>query len=1153
MQTLKHYIQVLIVPVLLAISSHSLSQGSDISFQRITINEGLSLSSVYQIFQDSHGFMWFATEDGLNKYDGQNFVIYNHTPGRNNTLSHRWIEHILEDRNGQLWLGSRRGVSVLDPSTDRIYSFVHDPDDRNSISGDTTLCMYLSEDYLWVGTTTGLSRIDIETFDIERMEFMCGSMEQSVLTIYSDKEDRTWVGTNHGLYVSYEDKNRLECVLTKMPDNSEPVVRSVHVSADTLWVGTQDGLLKYILEGRNSIVFKYPVIQYLNNTSIETLFEDSRGGLWIITSNTLLKLENGDFRELVHTDLRSPSLAVNPKKPIREDSNGIIWFGTFGDGLYELSGNGKILNHFLYDAAVSSSLSDNTITCIYEDRGSGLWFGTFGAGINLFDPGSNLIKTLRHNAFNPESLSSSFVWSIQEDSHGKVWIGTNTTGINVYDPVNEHYTHIVHDPDNPASLPEGAIREIFMSSDGTIWVGTDGGGLSKFDPKNKTFQTFISDINDPNSISNNSVRTIYEDSTGTLWIGTRNGLNKFDPGTGIFTRYMNDPNDRRSISNNFVYSSIYMDKRGTLWVGTYGGGLNMMDPGTGKFSSFRFDPDDPYSISDDIVFSIYEDEKGYFWIGTNSGLNLFNPSTGKFKRYGIESGLPNEVIYGIVSDHNNRLWLSTNKGISRLDLTEFRFKNFDVKDGLQSNEFNGGAFHRGQSGLIYAGGVYGLSIIDPDKMIPVKNTAELIVSRLEILGKEVRVFREGITPDSTVEDGTLVEMVENFYLPQHIPYLKEVRLSYKQRFFSIEFTALNHHQPEKLSYLYRMVNLEEYWNNAGARNYVMYANMKPGTYIFEADAVNADGSHTASPARLKIIIQPPFWLSYWFMLIMAFILSLVVIFIYRYLLNQRTNKLLKDQYEQIRRANRQLRISEANLQELNATKDKFFSIISHDLKNPFASVMSISELLATNYETAESDEIKYGINKINDTNKHIYELLENLLTWSKSQRGNIEFSPVEFRLEKIIETNINLLKLAAEKKDIKISLTCPDSLVVYGDREMISTVFRNLLNNAVKFTLPGKQIRISTSKEDHSVFVHIEDDGIGISEEDQKRLFHIEDKFKRDGTSGEKGTGLGLIICKEFVEKNGGMIKVSSEVRKGSTFSFSIPVANGQAKDSIHP
>lgn len=1139
MTTLNDYTRYLLVGIMM-LTATVLHAQQGINFRRITINDGLSLSSIYYIYQDSKGFMWFATEDGLNKYDGTSFTIYNHTPGDPNSLSYKWIEKIVEDRQGNLWLSTRQGLSYLNPSNDKVLRFFQNGPGEHRVSNDTILNIHRDREYIWVGTMNGLDRFHTGTLQRTVIDLDCDPEHQEVFSIKTDHFGRTWVGTNGGLHVVPEGSDQAQCITSGESEVDPLEARSIFLEKDTVWVGSRQSLMKFTLEGTRNVKIRYPVIRVESESPIENIYRDSNKHMWVTTSNGLYVYGSRKLKKMIPTSGNSPSLAMLPKKPLLEDSEGAIWMGTFGQGVYRIIPGSEVY-HYTFDPANPSSLSDNTVNCIYEDRAGGVWMGTFGSGISVYDPHSNIIKTLKNNPYDPNGLTSSFVWSILEAKDQNVWIGTNNAGINIYNPATKQVRILEHDPEDPASLPEGSVREIFQDRSGTIWVGTDGGGLSKYNRETSSFRHFRNEPGQSSSISSNSVRTIFEDSTGILWIGTPNGLNRFDPRTEKFRNYIHDADDKSSLSNNFVYSAIYMDKRGYLWIGTYGGGLNRLNTKTGQFTSYQFELNNPSSISDDIIFAIYEDEKGYFWIGTNSGLNLFNPSTGKFKRYGTEAGLPNDVIYGIMPDHENRLWITTNKGISRLDLTEFRFKNFDVNDGLQSNEFNGGAYHRGKSGKLYAGGVYGLNIIEPEKIKPVDNHAELIINRLEILGKEVRVLREGMIADSSVHKSGLIESAENYYLPRHVAYLDEIRLNYRQRFFSIEFAALNHHLPEKLNYRYRMRELEDHWNLAGNRNYVTYANMKPGTYVFEADAGNSDGFLSSQPAQLKIIITPPFWRSYWFMLLMAMVVLAFIVFIYRFLLNQRMNNLLKSQYEQIKIANEKLQQSENNLKDLNATKDKFFSIISHDLKNPFTSVLSISELMTKEFESTETSELKYGISKIHETNRHIYELLENLLTWSKTQRENLAIERVNFNLSKIIETNLNVLRLSADKKDIRIETNVPDDICAYADREMISTVFRNLANNSIKFTLAGKSIRISAEAHNSMIIVKVEDEGVGIPSEDLKRLFRIEEKFKREGTGGEKGTGLGLIICHEFVERNGGKISVESTPGEGSIFTFTVP------------
>jgi signal transduction histidine kinase len=467
-----------------------------------------------------------------------------------------------------------------------------------------------------------------------------------------------------------------------------------------------------------------------------------------------------------------------------------------------------------------------------------------------------------------------------------------------------------------------------------------------------------------------------------------------------------------------------------------------------------------------------------------------------------------------------------------------------MNDGLQSNEFNGGAFHRGRDGKLYFGGVYGLNVIDPSIMAPVRNVTEVTITQLEVLGKEVKIAGVDLEEQFLEHPGRIVEFEGDYYCSENVTYLEEIVLDYSHRFFSIEFSALNNLQAGKLNYSYIMENLETEWNNAGPRNYVSYANMKAGSYLLKVVAENADGFRNDPPLQLSIIVTPPFWQSWWFILLEIIVATAIAVMIYVYLVKSRTNRLLKYQNQQISKANQALRESEKNLMELNATKDKFFSIISHDLKNPFSSLLSISELMVDSFDDADRDDHRAGFRKIHNSVKHLLDLLENLLTWSRSQRGRIKYDPVRFNLSSLIQENINIHKLLAEKKGIMLLSPQQNEVYAYGDRDMINSVIRNLMTNAVKFTDRDKKVEVKIESKDKNLLVSVVDEGIGIPEENMTRLFRIDEKFKSTGTAGEKGTGLGLIICREFVEKNGGEITVESKPGEGTTFSFTIPTAN---------
>ena len=1124
-------------------------QDEYVRFRRITINDGLSLSSVYCIYQDSKGFMWFGTEDGLNKYDGQSITVYGATTDQHYILANKWIEEIYEDKTGMIWIGSRGGLTKYNPRKGVFTRMQHDPGSFSTLSNDSVTAIATDlQNELWVGTFRGLNRVDRMTNEVERIipvEKELAGLTSRITGFLQDNSGTFWIATSQGLF-SYDTKSGLFFLETAGGLlGSGTRIHAMCFRDNAIWIGCDAGLVRLDLSGAGQHLGFSPEFED-PEVAISGLLVDQTGQVWLQTGEGLYCFNPGDrqLRSVISMRGSTHSLSLRPVQPLIEDSNGFIWYGTFGNGVFRIDPSTHAFDQYLHNPADPQSISENSVNCIFEDRSGGLWFGTFGAGISILDPLSNRFTLFKSNPFDPNSLASSFIWTVFKTSDGKLWFGTDAHGISVFDPERRTFSHFDHDPDDPESLSASSVRKIYQDSRGRVWIGTDGGGLNLFRPGDRSFIHFLHNRSDPSSLSDNSVRAIYEDRQGRLWVGTRNGLNLFYPETGTFRRYLHDPDDPASLPNNFIYSSIYQDQRGNLWIGTYGGGLCKMDPGTGTCVSYSYDPEDPTTISDDIVFSIYEDEKGRFWIGTNNGLDMFYPATGSFRRFGVSEGLANEVIYGILPDDEQHIWMSSNLGIMRFHLETFEVKNFDMNDGLQSNEFNGGAYHRGYDGKLYFGGVYGLNVIDPSTIEPVRDVPEVTLTKLEVLGREVHIAGVDLEEAFAEMPDRVLEYEGEYYVSENVTYKEQIILDYRHRFFSIEFSALNSLRPGKLNYSYIMQNLETEWNNAGTRNYVSYANMKAGTYLLKVVAQNTDGFRSDPPLLLQITIKPPYWMSWWFILLEVIVLSTIAVMIYIYLVKSRTNRLLKYQNEQISLANEALRESEKNLKELNATKDKFFSIISHDLRNPFASILSISELMVENFDATDRNDHRAGFQKIHQSLQHLLSLLENLLTWSRSQRGKIRYDPVRFNLTSLIRENINLMKILAEKKGIMLHSTETDEVYAYGDRDMINSVIRNLVTNALKFTGPDKKVEVKVHKGDEHIEVSVVDEGIGISEENLNRLFRIDEKFKSTGTAGEKGTGLGLIICREFVEKNGGEIRVMSKPSVGSTFSFTVPKAN---------
>jgi len=1110
------------------------SQIKQIRFKRLTIDDGLSLSSVYCIHQDSKGYMWFGTEDGLNRYDGKNFRVFRDDPFNENSISNKWTDLIYEDKTGNLWFGSRGGLTKFEPKYEIFSQFKTSSEKTKRISSDSiTVLLEDTKKQIWVGTVIGLNRIDIKT----NKTHIFSEIKSRINDLTLDKNGNIWIATSSGLYFYEKEKDTLKKVKFEADNNFSAF--SLALEKNNLWIGTDNGLLSYNIISKD--ISRFNIIKSSQNVNpeqlIEKIFLDKKANLWIGAVDGLYSFdkEKGKFQLMIYSSNVSNSQALNPVKEIHEDKKGNIWYATFGDGLFKIEETGKIIN-YLNNPANPSSISYNSIHSIYEDRAGVMWFGTFGAGISIYFPQAHKFELITANSNNENSISTNFIWSILEANDGSIWLGTDNNGIDRYFPKTGKYIHYNHNPADNSSLSNQTVRKIFQDSNSDIWIATDGGGLNKFIAKTGKFKHYKNNPNDLSSISNDFIRGIYEDKDGNLWVGTQGGLNCFNPKTEKFERYLFSAEDEQSISHDYIYTGILQDRNGNLWIGTIGGGLNKMDIKSKTFKRFINNPKDKNGISHNNVFSIYEDENEYLWIGTNSGLNRYDPKTNKFKRFGRKEGLPNEVIYGILPDKKGNIWLSTNFGLTKFNKSSFEVKNYTKSDGLQSNEFNGGAYHLGKSGLLYFAGVYGLNIFNPDKILLPENPSEIVITKLEIFGQQVEV-----KAFDNFNNNTIIEKEGKYYLSENISYSKEIVLDYAHNFFSLEFSALNMSIPEKVEYAYFMENLDNDENYSGNRNFVSYVKMKPGNYIFKVKAKNDEGVWSNSVAELRITIKPPFWRTWWFILFESIIVLIFIFFIYRYLLKTRTNKLLLRQNEKIKDANLKLSKSEKRLKELNATKDKFFSIISHDLKNPFSSVLSLSESISNNFNNIDDEDKLYGFTKIHSSVKQIYSLLDNLLTWSRSQSKKITFERVEFNLSKLIEINVNLNKMAAEKKGIKLNSVYDDELPVYADREMISTVIRNLINNAVKFSSNGDEIKVNAVNEDDKVRVFVKDQGIGISEENIQKLFKIDKKFKSNGTSGEKGTGLGLILCKEFVEKNKGTININSKLGEGSVFEFTIP------------
>ncbi len=837
------------VLIFLALCAALPAQGRSIHFKRISIDEGLSQNSIFSIIQDSKGFVWFGTQDGLNKYDGYKFTIYKPDPGMPDTLSHNLILTLCEDRSGMIWIGTGGGgLNRFDPKQEKFFRYPTVANSPNHINSGfiNDICLDSKGD-LWIGTGGGLSKLTRETKGDPQKP---GSIIEKITTYRHDEGNPNSLG-NDGISSIAED------------------------NTGTIWIGTGGGGLdKFNRESETFTHYRHNENDPASLCSdvVTRVLADSSGMIWIgtILGLDLLDKETGTFTHYLHRPGYPNSLSNNFVIDILEDRSGVLWVGTLNGGLNRFNKRSETFTHYRSIPGDPNSLSYDSIAVLYEDRSRILWIGTQGKGLNKFDRADKFAH-YRQSPNNPNSLNDSFIYSILEDRNGILWIGTSDGGLNKFDRTNNTFKYYRNIPGDSRSISHDRIRCLLEDKKGILWAGTDGGGLNKFNRQDETFSHYRRNPDDPTSLSSDFIFTLYEDSTGVLWLGTNGGgLNKMNRETGTFQRYMNRPDNPNSLGGNLAYT-IYESpsEPGILWIGTRFNGVDRFDPQRETFTHYTADPANPHSLSIDQITCIQEDSSGTLWIGTyGGGLNKAIRSENKkeisrFHHYTEKDGLCNNSVYGILEDPKGNLWLSTNKGMSRFDPRRETFKNFTFKDGLQGSEFNGGAYHKSRTGEMFFGGLNGFNSFFPANVRDNPHIPSIALTGFRIHNEEA-----GIGPDSP--------------LKKAISWTKELRLTHKQSDISFEFAALDFTIPEKNEYAYKMEGYNKHWITTHADQRVAYfTNLAPGEYVFRVKGSNNDGVWNDKGVSVKIIIKPPYWAAWWFRIAMLLAIAGIIVLLYK--------------------------------------------------------------------------------------------------------------------------------------------------------------------------------------------------------------------------------------------------------------------------------
>ena len=1108
-------VKVHLILLLNFICQYSFTQGD--SFSYLTTEHGLRSNGILSIKQDKKGIIWLGTRSGISSFNGLSIKNYKEAYIISGKVKPPNVVQLHVDSDNNVWGVCFGFTLLLNRETDEFEPIrLYERD--NAIR---SMCTTTS-DTIWMGgkRILGFYLIKNKEFQLINKPF-----QHSVLSLFKSSKNKIWVGT---------DKKGVYCY--------DPVKQDFIPIPD--------------------------LNNYSLNQKITQIQEDDKGQIWIGTEERLI-IYNVEKSRTENIDEYNSEFKDEWISTIEKGANGAMLVGIRGKGIVRFNSAMEIIDKQTADIDRPGTLSSNSVRSIFVDKDERLWIGTYSGGLNIYDPHKIKFLHLRHQLRNDNSLLHNVARSVTESQNGELWFGTEN-GISIYSRDKNKWRFHLNNYDDNIN-----VTELFPDGD-KIWAGTFGAGVYLINPVSLETVNFKKNDSDTNSLGSNHILIIFKDSEGNMWFGGLKGmLSVYNTRTKNFKRY-----SKISVLDIKEYDSLIYFSNYRRFVS--------LNPETGEITDVI--PDFGIFKVSSIVFE--PDKK--IWLATERGVCNYNPVNDSLKQYTVSDGLASNIINAMVMGTDGKIWFGSNKGISVLNPENGEVINYDKTDGLPFQEINPRTMTTTSQGEIICGGNNGFIIFKPEEFKKHEFPVNIVFKEFYLFNKTVAIGVEGSPLRKCIEHTDHIELSynQNFFSFEFeaVEFTNPNKIYYTWILEGMdkEWVPLDKH------------NIASYTNvRPGKYNLRVRATTgREGKYVNERNILI-----TVTPPFWGTLLFRIFAVTTFIILVYLFLTSrLRRLRRQKKLLEQKVeertvlikekNEILMEQAESLAITNTSLEESkqhieeqaeelkahthnlrkanvkleeqsedlkfksemlkrQANdlasmnkkLEELNSSKDKLFSIIAHDLKNPFSIILGYSDILLSKYKKFTEERRFNYISRIHNSTRIVYNLLNNLLQWSRSQIDLVDPDRVVVDLNDVKRNSLELLKQNITNKDIKIEVGQFDSIKVYADLNMTNTIFQNLLSNAVKFTPINGAISISCKLDGDKATVSIKDYGIGMDKSLMESLFDIGKSSSRAGTEGERGTGLGLILCKEFVTKNGGEIWAESEPGKGSTFYFTLPVA----------